>query len=659
MSTITTTLVSGQNAYVGAVTSRSPLTVTVSSGLPGAPGATGANGANGTPGSNGISVVSSNIVNGFLSFTLSNSAVINAGSVSAVSGSLTNGSFTVLLQNTGTVVLPGNNSLVYSESGIDITAANGGWAELQSNNLNNYVWVDNNNAYIGTNWSVTPYQWTFGANGSLGLPGGGTLTNFTNDGVYLYSNTNGTEIGYVNGNVTCLVGGEVTDAYLYAESATTETFSSVSAGSNGTVSIRSVGDQGAKWWYFDVDGTLKFPDDTTQNTAFSSSRSYTWSNVQTFSNTVNFNGDINVNGNVNYFTSNNIVYTDALVEVHAPGGNTSNTWSTNDGSDIGFRFHYYNGADKNAGLFMDNGTWRLKWVVDGTESAGQFSHTGSLGDFEANTIYANVVATSIKVGNTTNYMAVNSSMFTANLATGYNNPTFFAPYEGDTWWAYGAFSNTTDVWLQGRVWGDGTSQKGFRILDAATSTIIFSVDTTGTGYVNGSRIITSASLASNVAVLASNNANHLGGVAAASYLVTNTAINTGNVVVTGNITLTGNVTGNTAGVAIGYRDIPQLLANTNTTIANTDMGKHYYSANSTSMTLTIANNTSVAGIPVGAAISVVSYGTGNVVITRGTGVSLYLAANSTSADRTLSSYGMATIMKVATDTWVINGTGLT
>ena len=129
--------------------------------------------------------------------------------------------------------------------------------------------------------------------------------------------------------------------------------------------------------------------------------------------------------------------------------------------------------------------------------------------------------------------------------------------------------------------------------------------------------------------------------------------------VTGNITLTGNVTGNTAGVAIGYRDIPQLLANTNTTIANTDMGKHYYSANSTSMTLTIANNTSVAGIPVGAAISVVSYGTGNVVITRGTGVSLYLAANSTSADRTLSSYGMATIMKVATDTWVINGTGLT
>ena len=76
------------------------------------------------------------------------------------------------------------------------------------------------------------------------------------------------------------------------------------------------------------------------------------------------------------------------------------------------------------------------------------------------------------------------------------------------------------------------------------------------------------------------------------------------------------------------------------------------------MTLTIANNSSVA-FPNGSTISVVSYGTGNVVITRGTGVALYLAANSTSADRTLGTYGMATMIKVGTDTWYINGTGLT
>lgn len=377
MSTITTTLVSGQNAYVGVVTSRTPDTLTISTGTPGADGANGAD---------GIGITSAQVISGNLVITYSNSAVFNLGSIIGGTGA---------------------------------TGANG---------------------------------------------------------------TNGTN------------------------------------GTNGA--------------------------------DFTPSNTYTWSGVQTFSNTVNFNGDINVNGNTNFFSSNNLVYTDALIELHAPGGNTANVWSTNDGNDIGLRFHYYNGADKNAGLFMDNGTWRLKWVVDGSEAAGQFSHSGNLGDIEAGTVYANLIGTA-------------------------------------------------------------------------------------------------------------NNANNLGGVAAASYLVTNTAINTGNVVVTGNITLTGNIAGNTAGVAIGYRDIPQLLSNTSVTIANTDPGKHYYCANTTSMTLTIANNTVVAGIPIGAAITVVSYGTGNVVITRATGVSLYLAANSTSADRTLGTYGMATIMKVAADTWVINGTGLT
>jgi hypothetical protein len=76
------------------------------------------------------------------------------------------------------------------------------------------------------------------------------------------------------------------------------------------------------------------------------------------------------------------------------------------------------------------------------------------------------------------------------------------------------------------------------------------------------------------------------------------------------------------------------------------------------MTLTIANNSSVA-FPTGSTISVISYGTGNVVVTRASGVTLYLAANNTSADRTLGTYGMATMIKTGTDTWYINGTGLT
>ena len=125
---------------------------------------------------------------------------------------------------------------------------------------------------------------------------------------------------------------------------------------------------------------------------------------------------------------------------------------------------------------------------------------------------------------------------------------------------------------------------------------------------------------------------------------------------TGNITA-NNFVGNTAGYAIGYRDIPQLSLSANTTIATTDAGKHYYSTQSTDYILTIANNAS-QGFQIGAAISVVNQGTGNITVAQGSGVTLYLAGNGTSGNRTVSTFGMATLIKVDTDTWFINGTGV-
>jgi len=138
----------------------------------------------------------------------------------------------------------------------------------------------------------------------------------------------------------------------------------------------------------------------------------------------------------------------------------------------------------------------------------------------------------------------------------------------------------------------------------------------------------------------------------------------GNVSVTGNISggnisisTGGNITGNTAGYAIGYRDIPQVSFTGNTTIATTDAGKHFYSTQSSNYILTIANNAS-QGFQVGAAITVVNQGTGTISIAQGSGVLLYLAGNASSGNRSVATFGMATIMKVATDTWFINGTGV-
>jgi hypothetical protein len=61
---------------------------------------------------------------------------------------------------------------------------------------------------------------------------------------------------------------------------------------------------------------------------------------------------------------------------------------------------------------------------------------------------------------------------------------------------------------------------------------------------------------------------------------------------------------------------------------------------------------------VGTAISIVNRGTGNITIAQGSGVSLYLAGNATAGNRTITTYGMATLLNVAANVWMINGSGV-
>lgn len=124
----------------------------------------------------------------------------------------------------------------------------------------------------------------------------------------------------------------------------------------------------------------------------------------------------------------------------------------------------------------------------------------------------------------------------------------------------------------------------------------------------------------------------------------------------GNVVLGGNLVGNTNGYAVGYRDLPQIVAS-NTTLAATDGGKHYYSTTAGNITLTIPNNATTS-FSVGTAISIVVQAAGNILVNASSGVTLYMAGNSTSANRYVNAYGMATLLKVGTDTWFINGTGV-
>lgn len=128
-----------------------------------------------------------------------------------------------------------------------------------------------------------------------------------------------------------------------------------------------------------------------------------------------------------------------------------------------------------------------------------------------------------------------------------------------------------------------------------------------------------------------------------------------NLSVTGNITA-ANVNSNVNGFSIGYRDVPQIIAS-NTTLSVTDAGKHYYSTTAGNLTLTIPNNATTS-FSIGTAISIVVEAAGNVLVDADSNVTLYMAGNSTAANRVVGSYGMATLLKVATDTWFINGTGV-
>lgn len=125
--------------------------------------------------------------------------------------------------------------------------------------------------------------------------------------------------------------------------------------------------------------------------------------------------------------------------------------------------------------------------------------------------------------------------------------------------------------------------------------------------------------------------------------------------VSGNISA-GNLSANVSGFAIGYRDLPQVTA-ANVTLALADAGKHYYSSSNTPYTITVPSNANVA-FTTGTTIVIINKSTANISVAKQSAVSLYTAGNSTNTTRTITSYGMATLVKTESDVWFINGVGL-
>ena len=232
----------------------------------------------------------------------------------------------------------------------------------------------------------------------------------------------------------------------------------------------------------------------------------------------------------------------------------------------------------------------------------------------------------------------------------------------------GLTANTGDITVTAGVFaGDGGS-----ISNVVGANVTGEV---GFSAVANSVAIANVSGAGNIATvnLDGNTANYLDGTGSWGPVTATSATTAGTVTTAAqpnitslgtlvDLTVTGNIAGaninaNTNGFAIGYKEIPPVVLSANDTIALEDSGKHFRSTTAGNITLSIPTNATVA-FPTGTAISIVEQAAGNILVNAISGVTLYQAGNSTAGNRVISTYGVATLMKVDTDTWFISGTGV-
>ena len=290
---------------------------------------------------------------------------------------------------------------------------------------------------------------------------------------------------------------------------------------------------------------------------------------------------------------------------------------------------------------------------------------------------ANVNATT-HTGTTVSVSAnvTGGNLLTGGLISATSTITSAANITGGNLLTIGLISATGNI--TGNVFiGNGSQLTGIAT-SYGNSNVVANVAALGSNPVSTTGNITSGNLLTGGLVSVTGNitgGNVLGGANVNATTHTGTTVSVsanvtgGNILTGGLVSVTGNITGGnltiagntatitTASYSIGYLNVPQVSLAANATTALTDSGKHYYSTSASNLTLTVADNSAVSW-PVGTSFIVVNRGTGNITVAPAAGVSLYLAGNSTSASRVLTTYNLATCLNLAANVWMISGSGL-
>ena len=237
-------------------------------------------------------------------------------------------------------------------------------------------------------------------------------------------------------------------------------------------------------------------------------------------NNVTFTGNVTFANTATYSQSTNTVYTDNILEIHAPPGGVGTNWTVDDGKDIGLRFHYYNGGDKNAALVFAGDSKSLEFYSTGYEGAGTF--TGTYGTFKTGAVRLVNTATALTFGDG----SVQNTAYTGTVAwskitgapsvTGYTGSAGTNGYTGSASTVAGyvgsvgytgsagtgsAFSTSTLVATAVTATNAGTAYATIAVHTAGTglSGSTFNGSTAQTWTLNTATVMTSAVTAQNVA----------------------------------------------------------------------------------------------------------------------------------------------------------------